>query len=153
MYFWKIDKLNEDLISTGLNQSEGFKYLMANTILYSIAMIPSSSPSNLDFVSGIISIVIGVIGLLFIYKYNGGSKGKQIIERYLSIGWVIGIKFVALLVIPSSIIIMILQQSFMGDIPKSTTLFDVFYMQFLSLIYFLWVAKHINYVAKRTSSL
>ena len=150
MYFWKIDKLNEELISAELNESEGFKYLMANTILYSIGMIPYDEPNQFDVANGMINVIIGIIGLLFIYKCNGGSAGKQIIGRFLSVGWVIGIRFIALLLIPAVLVATIIQEVFMGGIPEETTIIDVFFMQISTIIYFLWVAKHINYIAKQT---
>ena len=45
MYIWKIEKLKEQLISGELVESEVFKYLMANTVLCSLAMIQYDNPN------------------------------------------------------------------------------------------------------------
>ena len=39
MYFWKVDKLNDDLIRGKLNESEIFKYVMANSLVIAPVII------------------------------------------------------------------------------------------------------------------
>jgi len=152
MYIWKIDQLNKELITGTLNESENFKYLMANSILYSISMIPYENTNNFDVINGILNVFITIIGLWFIYKCNGGSKGNNIIQRYLSVGWVISVRFLCLLLVPAIIIAIILREMFFGGLPDESTLFDVVFMQAIIVIYFLWVAKHIKYIAKQENA-
>jgi len=85
MYFWKIDKLNQELIAGDLTEHETFKYLLASTVLYSLAMIQYSNPNQFDTWSGLLSGLVGILGLFFIYRCNGGRNGKNIVIRYLSI--------------------------------------------------------------------
>jgi len=125
---------------------------MANTILYTLAMIPYANPNQYDTVGGVISLFIAVVGLWFIYICNGGKNGKRIIERYISIGWVIAVRFVILLLIPALVVAIILQEMYMGGIPEETSLFDVVFIQAFSVIYILWVAKHVNHVAKQSNA-
>jgi len=49
-----------------------------------------------DYSDFMISIGIIVTGMLLIYKANGGSAGKQFAERYLSILFVVGLRFTVL---------------------------------------------------------
>lgn len=39
MYHWKIVELKKELIRSGLTEAESFKYLMANSILLTVACI------------------------------------------------------------------------------------------------------------------
>src|SRR3990172_1449275 len=89
MYIWKIGELKAQLSQGELSEPEAFKYLMANTVLYSLAAIQYFNPNHYDTLSGFLSICIAVIGVGFIYKCNGGENGKHIIHRYLSVGWVV----------------------------------------------------------------
>jgi hypothetical protein len=150
MYIWKIDKLDEELIAGDLSEHETFKYLVAYTILSSLAMIQYSNPNQFDTWAGILAGLTALLGLFFIYKCNGGRDGKNIVIRYLSIGWVIFVRMFVLLMLPTMIIILTLQEIYMGGVPEESTSIDLYYLTFLEVTYVFWVAKHINYVARKT---
>ena len=148
MYIWKIDKLKEQLITNELSESEIFKYMMGNTILCSLAMIQYSNPNQYDTIGGFMALAIGVFGLWFIYKCNGGKQGNHIIERYASVGLVILFRFFVFLMVPAVIALLVLQEVFLGGMPEQTTIIDLVFQLILETVYILWVAKHINDVAK-----
>jgi hypothetical protein len=152
MYIWKIGELKTQLSQGELPEPEAFKYLMANTVLYSLAAIQYFNANHYDTLSGFLSLCIAVIGLWFIYKCNGGENGKHIIHRYLSVGWVVFVRFAVLFILPVTVVFILFQELYLGGIHEETTLFDVFFMSAAEVIYFLWVAKHINYVAKQSNA-
>lgn len=152
MYIWSIHDLNQNLISGALPDSESFKYLMANTILYSLAMIPYMTTNEYDTYMGIGGLVIGVLGLWIIYKLNGGSNGQRILERYMSIGWVVFVRFLALVVAPVFIVAIVILGFYVENIPEESTIIDVIIVLTLEVLYIVWVAKHVNYVARQSNA-
>ena len=152
MYIWKIDKLNEQLISGKLKESDAFKYLMAYTIMFALASIQYGNPNQYDTFGDVVSFFVCVIGLLYIYKCNGGQDGKNIIERYLTIGLVVLVRFTALLLVPGFMIVFTLQELYMGGVPEETDLISAIMTQVFLVIYILWVAKYIKFVADHTNA-
>jgi len=150
MYTWKIDKLNQQLISSNLTEPDAFKYLMAWTVLNSLAMIQYLIPNQYDTYNGIMSVVISIIGLAFIYICNGGKNGSHLLERYLSIGWVVFVRFMVLFLLPASIAMIAVQEIYMGGIAEQTTEMDMAFVLISEVVYFLWFAKHIKFVAKKS---
>lgn len=152
MYFWKIDKLNEQLISDGLSESEQFKYLMANSILYALAAIQYETPNDYDTFAGVVGVFITILGLWFIYKCNGGANGKQIIQRYLSVGFIVFIRIFVLFMLPAVIAALVIQEMYLGGAPEETTLSSFIIILASQVILILWTAKNINYIANRTNT-
>ncbi len=152
MYIWKINNLNKELIAGDLPEHESFKYLMASTVLYSLAMIQYINPNRFDTLTGIVAGFVAILGLLFIYKCNGGKNGRHIVVRYMAISWVVFIRMFVLLMLPTMFIVFTLQEMFMGGVPDESTVIDLVYLTFLEITYVFWVAKHINRVAIESNS-
>ncbi|MDP3014845.1 MAG: hypothetical protein Q8N28_00250 [bacterium] len=147
MYFWKINKLKEDLLKHPLSESELFKYLLATTIMYSLAMIPFLENNLWDVYSAIVMGMITVFGTIYIYRCNNGDKGNNFLQKYLSIGWVISIRWIVLIMLPAMIVYFIALAIYSG-LPESTTLSDVIFFNLLFMSYFRLFGKHIKDVAK-----
>ncbi len=152
MYFWNIDKLTEQLISGELSEHEQFKYLMANSILYALAVIQYEVPNQLDTWCGIIGIFITILGLWFTYKCNGGPSGKNIIQRYLSVSFIVLIRITVLFMLPAIIAASIIQEFYLSGIPEETTMSSFILIIISEGIFVLWVAKQINFIAKHTNA-
>ena len=150
MYMWKIDKLNQQLVSSKLSEPDAFKYITANTILYSLAMIEYTTPTEYDTYKGILGVFLSIIGVWFIYKCNGGEYGNSFIERYISISWVVFVSFTILFLLPVVIAMIAVQELYMGGMADQTTGMDMALIIISEIMYFLWLSKHINYVAKQS---
>jgi hypothetical protein len=150
MYFWKIDQLNKDLVSNALPENEKFKYLVASTLFYSFAMIQYSSPNIYDTLLGAFGGLVALLGLFFIYKCNGGKNGKDIVIRYMTISWVIFIRMFVMLLLPTIILLIAVQEIYFGGLPDESSIIDLVYLTLMEIIYILWIAKHINRVAKES---
>lgn len=99
MFFWKINKLKEILLIRSLTNKELIQYYIASGILLSfVTAILEISPASNAFQVGfnlIISIAIILIGSNYLYRKNGGASGRQLLDRLLSIGWVVTIRLLA----------------------------------------------------------
>lgn len=140
MYFWKIDLLKQDLTQGTLSEKEQFKYLFAPTIVISLATIPFVNNNAWDIYSAIVSGIISVLGTYYIYRGNGGSNGKHILQRFTSLAWVVGIRWSASVFLPIWIVYFIGLEIFFGGIPQYTTVYDLILLNLLYLIYF-WLLR------------
>lgn len=147
MYIWRIDKLVEELTAGNLPENESFKYLVANTVLISLSTIQYSKPNQFDLWTSILAVIVAVAGVFFIYKCNGASTGKDIIIRYLSVGWVVLVRICVLLMLPSLVVLMVIQEVYMGGIPEESTSIDLVALTLIEVIYIFCVARYINKIA------
>lgn len=148
MYFWNIEKLKKDIIKKPLSEGEVFKYLIATTILYSLGMIPFLENNIWDIISGITSGVVTVLGLIYLYVRNGGSSGVNFLQKYLALGWVMGIRFFVLIVCPVVIIYFSIIGVYVGAIPEETTWHDIITMNLMYLVYFYLLGIHMKDIRK-----
>lgn len=155
MYFWKINKLKSELKENSLSESESFKYLFATTLLYSLGMTPYIDSTVWDVYAALVGSIITIIGLFYVYKCNGGAKGKNFLQRYLALNWVVGLRWTVLVAMPITIVFMILigaLATFLEvPIPDDWTLVSddvsLYSIVFFSLLYpsYFWLlGKHIK---------
>src|SRR3989344_3329429 len=147
MYFWKIEKLKNDLLKKPLSESESFKYLFATTVLYSLGMTPFLENSIWDVYSAIITALITAIGVYYVYKCNKGASGSNFLQKYLSMGWVVGIRWSVFVMIPLMIVYFVIV-AILSSIPDNTTLSDLLFFNLLYIQFFWLLGKHIKEVAK-----
>lgn len=156
MYLWKIDKLKEELVETGLSQSDLFKYIfiyvfLSAVLLEAIYFIPGEEYSNIDGIQSIANILIIGLATYLCYFANGGKNGTEFAERYFSIGFVVAIRFGALL-IPVMIAMGFIFWSGQDLDDTSTKWYDVAVMTIWSLLLYWRIIYHINQVAKQTNA-
>lgn len=90
MYFFNIDGLKQQLASHGLSQAQALGYLLALTLLWYLPIgVMGDGLTVWDTASFWASLLITVVGTFAAYKANGGNHGKQFLERFLSLSWVI----------------------------------------------------------------
>ena len=63
MYFWNIEALTQQLVRGDIPQKDLFKYLLANTIVYAVALIPVGGSNSMDVLGGWLSVCISVGGV------------------------------------------------------------------------------------------
>lgn len=145
MYFWKIDNLKKDLIKKPLSEKEQFKYLIATIILFNLALATNLLMENSiwNIYSVIISGIVDIFGMFFLYRINGGSNGKYFLQRLLSLGWVIGIRWTVLILLPINIIV------FNLGVPEDTAVFSLVIDNLTYLVYLWMLGKNIKEVAAK----
>ncbi|MDK2596054.1 hypothetical protein [Pseudoalteromonas obscura] len=94
MYFWNISKLKLDLVANKLTTLCDLKYLIATLALLSLSVTYSENSNLFDYLSTLVDICVLTFGTWFCYRVNGGKTSKDFLRRYLSIGWVVGIRVI-----------------------------------------------------------
>jgi hypothetical protein len=102
MRFLGIKPLRDDLAEGPLSAKETLKYLPAQGMLLSLIFIPSPADAPPDW-AFIAYPLLSLAGIYYCYRSNGGSAGRHFAERYLAVGWVVGLR-VAVLGIGAAII-------------------------------------------------
>lgn len=93
VYFLRLKPLKEELIGQGLAEKERFKYLMAWMLLVGISSGTVSrigDPFRSLLMMGL--LLITILGVWYAYRRNGGQAGGALLDRYISIGWVVRLR-------------------------------------------------------------
>lgn len=106
MHFWRIDTLTEQLRRGHLEQRAALRYILAWLILWMVVSLPSISGETtpmqpVDWAGYLVTLVATVVGTLLAYQANGGAGGSDFAARYFALGWVVGIRLIVLLLLPS----------------------------------------------------
>ena len=133
MIFWNIEKLLKQLSSQKLNQNELFFYFFGLTFLETIFSNPFLSgesylSSIFEWLDWGIFLFCSFISLGVCFITNGGNQGKNFIERYISIQFVMTIRY-SVFVIFAALIALMCGFDFEND--KTSFVFSmVFYLIF-----------------------
>jgi hypothetical protein len=96
MFFWKIDRLKQILLERQLTAKESLFYYLFSfcTLNFFIILGQLNERSGLLQVAieSFISIFITIFGTIYLYNLNGGSQGRNLIEKLFSIGWVVSVR-------------------------------------------------------------
>jgi hypothetical protein len=101
MYFWSIHRLKSKLAARSLTAREELPYVLVFFTLLAVSANSSalftqpSAPNLWDHLSASWSIVLGVAGTIYVYRQNGGPNGQYFLQRYLVIGWVVTVRWLA----------------------------------------------------------
>lgn len=147
MYFWNIEKLKKTLQKGPLTEAEAFKYLFVTTIAWCMGYIQFGEYNIFDVYFSLILVVLEILGLIYAYKCNGGAKGKNFLQIYISIAWVVSIRWIVLVMIPC-LAIYITALVIYSTVPEVTTLQDIIFSSLLLISYFWLLGKHIKDLAK-----
>ena len=91
MKFVNIRRLKDDLARGPLSARETAGYLAAQGMLLSILFVPmpAEAPEPWAF---IVYPAIALAGVYYCYRQNGAASGERLPERYLALGWVVGVR-------------------------------------------------------------
>jgi len=96
VFFWNVNRLKAQLRTERLSESEGFKYLLATfafiSVMSTVALVSAEPLSTAELTAAFASTAILFVGLYACYAVNGGSAGFDFVNRYLALGWVVGIR-------------------------------------------------------------
>ena len=146
MYLWKIERLKKDLVEGSLPQTEQFKYLLAYSMLFALTAVPLVSYNNYDTAHGVATVMLTPFGMYFIYYSNGGGKGDRLLERYISLGWVMFIRLLAIFLFPAMMALAILSQLLHIE-SEGTDMPSVVLMVLIQIIYYYLLGRHVREVA------
>jgi len=151
MYFWRIEQLKDQLIARPLSDREALPYLLVFVgLTAAIGFIPTEGLNVWDHVGTGLSVILTVLGTLWVYRQNGGADGHFFLQRYLAVGWVIGIRWVVGLVaffFPLYFVLSLL--SIESDV---TTWYETTILAAAELLLYWRIGSHVEYIASRASS-
>jgi hypothetical protein len=148
MYIWKIENLNEQLIAGDLPERDAFKYLLASSTLHALSIIHISVTKSINIWSELISGMISLLDIYFIYTCNGGDQGQKFLNRYIAISLVVYIRIIALLLIPSKIIIVALQSKYAEELFYASDAIELVHNSIIQVTIIFYIAFNINKVAR-----
>ena len=110
MYFWKINALKATLRQRDLTERETLPYLGAFVVLPLLIMVPYQRPAaeTWEYVFWGANILMFLAFLPWLYRANGGATGRQFAQRFLCVGWVLGLRWTVQVFLPFLILQMIL---------------------------------------------
>lgn len=98
-YLWNTGFVRDLLRTERLSEAATFRYFLVimafDWLQFTfIATTPTPSISVWSTASSWASFAITVLGLLYLYRKNGGGTGKQFLRRYFPLSVTVGWKFV-----------------------------------------------------------
>jgi hypothetical protein len=147
MYYWNIKSLKKDLVEGKITEYDSLKYLVIMTIIYTLDAFPlaESSTNQWDIIAFVVIGILDVAGIVYIFSCNGGTKGVHFLQRYLSLGWVTGVRF-SVFALP--VVIVFLTINAISNLELRTSLSDVIVMGSLMIGYLFIFGRHIKDVAR-----
>lgn len=144
MYFLTYSPLKEKLRERTLTDREALPYfLIFMTLLAFSSFLPSSNVTNKwVYISGGLSVIILICGVLYAYFQNGGSDGYDFIHKYVVLGWVVTVRCI-LIFIPA-IILLFIMGYYLDIFKESNSLFDVIVLAVLESIIYQRIGRHIK---------
>lgn len=94
MYFWQIEELKRELIARPLTDRKVLPYLLiflGSTGL--LPVFPTESMNLWDYAGATWTLLLAIVGTIYLYRCNGGAAGIHFVQRYLSIGWVVAVRW------------------------------------------------------------
>ena len=147
MYIWKIEDLKKDLKQGPLTEKESLKYLLVFLFFGALEAIPIEGSNRLDLYSALAFGIITILGTWYLYICNGGEQGKCFVERYLSLGLVVAIRWTVFVFLPLFVVYLVA----FGEMEMQsgeTTFFYVLFGAFTLLIYYGLLVKHFKDLVK-----
>ena len=87
-----------------------------------------------------LSVIIVIGGTYYVYVQNGGREGFNLIQKYLVLGWVVGIRF-TLALIPVAIVYFVVLEK-LGYLDSKV--FHVLFSTISQFIFFQRLGRHIR---------
>jgi len=103
MYWLNLTSLKSELEQGPLTQAHAFQYALANAV---IAALVQAGKADQWWEASLTAAIAG-LGTAYCYEANGGAAGSDFMARYVSLGWVVGLR-AALAYTPAAIVVGIL---------------------------------------------
>jgi len=147
MYYWNLKQLKQKLAQGPLPTAEQFDYLLGTTLLYCIGAIPFFNNNGLDFAMWAINTLVMCLGTGYFYYCNGAESGQDLLNRFLSLNWVFGLRFLVLIAIPTMLTLILIYYIVLGVLHENTMLSDVIVIEVLVTVYYYFLGQHVREVA------
>ena len=152
MYFIKYSPLKEKLRNRELSEREALPYLIVFMALsMAVTSFPLYDGFNIwDAISGILSVVIAVWGVVYSYKCNQGADGYDLIQKYFVLGWVVAIRCL-LGFIPAAIVCYV-GAELLGLVSDESNWVDVTITSVFLIVLYFKTGRHIKDTTREQDS-
>lgn len=144
MYFTKYHPLKEKLRDRSVSDREALPYFLIFLALTALVTVfpMFESFNEWDFVSGVLSVILAVGGVIYAYKCNGGKEGFDLIQKYVVLGWVVVIR--CLLVFIPLLIVAYIFGELLGITTEGTGVFDIILVTVFEIFLYQRIGRHIR---------
>lgn len=81
MYFWRIEALKRQMTARPLSEREALPYLVVTAAFTTtVPYIPQATQNVWDGLGGVWSVLLAVVGTIYIYCQNGGADGQHFLH-------------------------------------------------------------------------
>ena len=150
MYFWHIEALKTELVRQPLTEKQVLPYLVVfSALTAAVGIIPFGAINKWDMLGGGWSMLLAIVGTIYVYRQNGGEHGHHLLQRYLSIGWVVGVRWIAALMVIAVVYFSLLEV--LSEVSESTTWQDFVLLAVAEFALYWRIGHHIFEVANGAS--
>ena len=142
MYWIGIKKLKKDLREGTFSDRDAVPYLIAEGVLTELGLLAGSKSNIFDIVAAVIGIAALILGILFVYKYHNRSSRSSFLACYISMGWVLSIRYI-LLFLP-----LVVVAALLGAIFHSTALTESALLLLTVVYYFVYYYKFAEHISE-----
>ena len=151
MYFWRIEQLKTEMAVRPLSEREAFPYLVVFVALSSAgAYIPQTTQNLWDGVGAVWSVLLAVVGTIYIYRQNGGASGQHFLQRYFAVGWVVAIRWLVVFILAAVVFYATLAA--VGADTESTHWYDFLFLAVVEAVIYWRIGHHVRDLAQRTTA-
>jgi hypothetical protein len=148
MYFWRIERLKAQMATRPLSEREALPYLIVFVGLSAaVVYIPQTMSNVWDGLGAAWSVALAVVATIYIYRQNGGADGQHFLQRYFAIGWVVGIRWLVILVLAT--IAFIATLTALG-VETESTWYDFMFRAIAEAVVYWRIGHHVRDLANRT---
>jgi len=95
MLFFNLRAAKEKLAQGILPDRDLIPYLLVVMAILSLVAPGWSTKDDLTLWSNLLpSMIIAIWGTHYLYRCNGGAAGREFLQRYLVLGWVVSLRYV-----------------------------------------------------------
>ena len=156
MYWWNLRAAKSELTGEPLSSRQLLPYLLAIVVLETLVVEFSFlAPSSQDlgarqWVFASASVMVTVLGCLYLYRQNGGPNGERFLERFLVLGWVTGIRVVV--VVFFAFLVLLFLADLVPTINQGIENLADIGGGLLLLIYYAYLGHHLGSLARSQSA-
>jgi len=152
MYIWRIDRLKTDLRSGSFADRDVLPYVIAWVALVTAlaemaAYAPYEAINVWTYSLSALMIGSSIIGTLVAYRANGRTAGVHFANRFLSLGFVLTVRFLVFLIPAMAVLVAYWAMNFDAEEPIPVTFVDVALSALLQVVFYWRLAKHFRDVA------
>lgn len=107
MYFLDLRGAKAQLVAGPVPTDRVLPYLIAisamltlifeTTRFFPLVSMADGELPVLEWVDVALALLVGIVGTLYVYRCNGGPTGEALLERWLLLSWVVGLRVLLLM--------------------------------------------------------